>query len=322
MASILLIQLGQSAVLNGSGRVASGFAFPSFAVDLGSASIPHQYFIMERIEMNESKLKLSSIGLAALLLAPVAYADIAVPVDGLNVNLVGLAVGAVPDYYGSSHEQGDVGPYGRYQFEGSERYILLLGPQFSANLLNDPNWRLGPMIRYRSARDKDVNDKVVRQMDKVDSAVEGGVFLQYKLPLSSTPLHQVTFGGDVEAGSNGTEAHLNMMYMQPFSKTIIGNIGLGMTYGNSKFMDSYFGVTSAHDVALYPSLGGRAYNPSSGVVGWNIPFGVSAFVSKDWIVSAGGRYEHLVSDAKDSPVVRRGDSNQWIGGVGVAYLFK
>lgn len=272
--------------------------------------------------MKTSKLTYSSIGLAALLLAPAAQAEIAVPIEGLEINLIGFAVASVPDYWGSSHNEGAFGPYGRYQFQGTERYVEVLGPQVKLNLLNDKNWRLGPIIRYRSARDSDVDDNVVRRMDKVDSVVEGGAFVGYKMPLSSTPLHQITFNADVEGGSNGTEANLNMMYMQPFSKTIIGNIGLGMTYGNSKFMDNYFGVTSAHDIALYPTLGGRAYNPSSGVVGWHIPFGVSAFVSDNWIVSGGGRYQKLVSDANDSPVVKRGDSSQWLFGVGVAYLFK
>ena len=273
--------------------------------------------------MNMHKMTSGSIGFVALLFVSVARADIAIPVDGLNVNLIGLAVGAVPDYYGSSHEQGDVGLYGRYQFENSERYVMLMGPQFTANLLNDPNWRIGPLIKFRGARDSGVNDKVVSKMDKVDSAIEGGVFLQYKLPLSNVPLHQVTFSGDVEGGKNGTEAHLNVMYFQPFSKTLIGNIGLGMTYGNNKFMDNYFGVTSANDVALYPSLGGRAYNPLSGAVGWNMPFGVSTFLSKEWVLSVGGRYERLANNAKDSPVVDlRGNSNQWIGGVGLAYVFK
>jgi len=273
--------------------------------------------------MNKSKLKYSGIGLAALLLAPTAYADIAIPVDSIDVNLVGLVVGAVPDYYGSSHEKGEVGAYGRYQFEGSQRYILLLGPQLSLNLLNDSNWRAGPLIKYRSARDSNVNNNTVSQMDKVDSAIEGGVFLQYKLPLSDVPLHQMTFGGDVEGGKNGTEAHLQAMYYQPFSKTLIGNIGVGMTYGNNKFMETYFGVTSAHDISLYPSLGGQPYNASSGVVGWNIPFGLSTFLNQNWLLSAGGRYERLVSDAKNSPVVdQSGNANQWIGGVGLAYVFK
>lgn len=272
--------------------------------------------------MNKNKLTYSTIGLAALLLAPLAHAEIAVPIEGLDVNILGIAVGSVPDYWGSSKNEGAVGPYGRYQFEGSQRYIQLLGPEFTANLLNDANWRLGPIIRYRSARDDNVDNNTVSHMDKVDSAIEGGVFLTYKLPLSDEPLHQVTFGGDVEGGKNGTEAHLKVNYFQPFSKTIIGNIGLGMTYGNNKFMDTYFGVNSAHDIALYPSLGGQPYNASSGVVGWNIPFGVSAFLTKEWLLSVGGRYERLVSDAKDSPVVNQsGDANQWIGGVGLAYVF-
>lgn len=272
--------------------------------------------------MKARKLGYSIIGLTMFTLVPAAHAEIAVPLEGIDVNLIGVAVASVPDYWGSSTNEGAFGPYGRYQFQGTERYVEVLGPQVKLNLLNDKNWRLGPILRYRSARDKDVDDRIVKQMDKVDSVVEGGVFVGYRMPLSSTPLHQITFNGDVEGGGNGTEAHLSMMYMQPFSKTIIGNIGLGMTYGNNKFMDNYFGVNSARDIALYPSRGGRPYNPSSDVVGWNVPFGVSVFVSQDWIVSGGGRYEKLVGDAGDSPVVKRGDSNQWMFGLGVAYLFK
>jgi MipA family protein len=273
--------------------------------------------------MNKNQLKYGTIGLAALLLAPAVHAEIAVPMEGLDINILGIAVGSVPDYWGSSKNEGAVGPYGRYQFEGTQRYVQLLGPELTVNLLNDSNWRLGPILRYRSARDDKVDDKVVSEMDQVDSAIEGGVFVTYKLPLSEMPLHQVTFGADYETGKNGAEGHLKVNYFQPFSKTIIGNIGLGMTYGNNKFMDNYFGVTSAHDVALYPSLNGKEYNASSGVIGYSIPFGVSAFLTPEWLLSVGGRYERLVSDAKDSPVVdQRGDPNQWMGGVGIAYVFK
>jgi MipA family protein len=274
------------------------------------------------VRMISNKLTCSSIALATLLLAPVAHADIAVPVEGLDVNLFGIAIASAPDYWGSSDSEGVAGPYGRYQFEGSQRYIQILGPEVTFNLLDDPNWRLGPIVRYRSARNNDVEDNTVSQLKEVDSAVEGGVFVNYKLPLSDAPLHQVTFGGDIESGRNGTEGHLKVNYFQPFSKTIIGNIGLGMTYGNDEFVDNYFGVSGAHDVALYPSLGGQNYNASSGVVSWSVPFGVSAFLSKEWLLSVGGRYERLVGDAKDSPVVdQSGDENQWIGGIGLAYVF-
>lgn len=262
------------------------------------------------------------IATLALLLSPAVHAQIAVPIEALEVNLVGFAAASVPEYWGASRNSGALGPYGRYQFEGSQRYIELLGPQVKVNLLNDKNWRIGPIVKYRFARDSDVDDKIVRRMDKVDGALEGGMFIQYRLPLSETPLHQITVGADVEGGRNGTEAHLNAMYFQPLGKAVLANVGLGLTYGNGKFVDNYFGVTSAHDIALYPALAGRAYDTSGGVVGWNIPFGVTVFVSKEWALSAGGRYERLVGDAKDSPLVRRGDADQWMLGIGAAYLFK
>ena len=98
--------------------------------------------------MNKRKLTYRSIGLAALLLAPAAHAEIAVPIEGLEINMIGMAVASVPDYWGSSNNEGAFGPYGRYQFQGTERYVEVLGPQVKLNLLNDKNWRLGPIIRY------------------------------------------------------------------------------------------------------------------------------------------------------------------------------
>jgi outer membrane scaffolding protein for murein synthesis (MipA/OmpV family) len=53
-----------------------------------------------------------------------------------------------------------------------------------------------------------------------------------------------------------------------------------------------------------------------------MPFGITFALSRNWLLSAGGRYEHLGSEAKDSPIVsERGDSSQWIYGIGVSYLF-
>jgi outer membrane protein len=259
--------------------------------------------------------------LAGALAAPVAHAQLVPPVDAIDVNLVGIGVGSVPDYSGSSNQTTAAAPILRYQFKDSERYFLWLGPTMQLNLLNMTTWRAGPMINYRPKRGSDVEDSVVKQMNQIDSVVEGGAFVQYNLKLSSTKMHQLVFSGDIAGSSNGTVGHLRMMYWQPFSPTIIGNIGVGMTYGNDKFMQTYYGV-SGTDIALFPSLGGQAYSPGGGVSGVNIPFGLTMAVSKQWLVSVGGRYESLQGDAKDSPIVsQRGDSNQWIGGVALSYLF-
>lgn len=258
------------------------------------------------------------------LTAPVANAQlIEPPVDAYEVNLVGLAAGVAPDYSGSSHNTGAVAPIFRYQFKDSKRYFTWLGPTGYLNLIDSATWRAGPMLNYRGKRDHDVDDSIVKQMDEIDSTVEGGVFLQYNLSLSSVKMHQLVFSGDVAGSGKGTVGHLRMMYWQPFSPTIIGQIGLGTTFSNDKFSETYYGVISAHDVALFPSLRGQQYKPGGGLVGVNIPFGVSFLVgeNKKYLLSVGGRYEALQSDAKDSPVVQRGKSDQWIGGVGLSYLF-
>ncbi len=264
------------------------------------------------------------IGLpAALAVASGARAQVfEMPVGDLNLNLAGIAVGSVPDYSGSSQNTTAAGPVFRYQFQNSERYFLLLGPTATLNLINDPSWRAGPLLNYRSARDNDVEDRIVKQMDKVDSKVEVGAFLQYRLKLSDRPLHQITFTGDIAGSDNGTVGHLKTMYFQPLSDKVIANIGLGATWGNDKFAKTYYGVTGSHDIALFPSLGGRKYQADGGLLGINVPFGVSWMASKQWLVSVGGRYEKLQGDAKDSPIVsERGDSDQWVGGVALSYMF-
>lgn len=265
----------------------------------------------------------AAIGLVAAFAATAAHAQFfEPPMEDLGVNLVGLAVGMAPDYSGSDDYMAAAGPVVRYRFEGSERFFLWLGPTMNLNLINDTAWRAGPMLNYRAERGDDVDDDVVSEMEEIDAEIEGGVFLQYRLKLSSVPLHQITFSGDVAGSGNGTVGHLRMMYFQPLSDKVIANIGVGATFADDEFAETYYGVTGSHDVALFPSLRNREFEASGGLIGVNIPFGVSWMMNKQWLLSAGGRYESLQGDAEDSPIVsERGESDQWIGGVALSYMF-
>jgi outer membrane scaffolding protein for murein synthesis (MipA/OmpV family) len=45
------------------------------------------------------------------------------------------------------------------------------------------------------------------------------------------------------------------------------------------------------------------------------------YLSKNWALAGGVRYSRLSGDPADSPIVDiHGDANQWIGGLGVAYI--
>jgi outer membrane protein len=252
-----------------------------------------------------------------------AHAQFIAPDDVPDgINLVGIAVGMVPDWMGSGDTKGAAGPIVRYQFEGTKRYFLWLGPQMQLNLIDSQEWRAGPMLNYRGEqRGSEADDPIVSQMQKIKDTVEAGAFLQYNMPLSNQRLHQIVFGGDVAGGENGWVSHLKVMWWQPIREGTVFNLGVGMTIGDDKWMNTYFGIRGT-DLRFFPSQGGRPYEAASGISGINIPFGITQFLSKEWLLSAGGRIEFLQGDAKDSPLVQqRGDDTQVILGVGLSYMF-
>ena len=155
--------------------------------------------------------------------------------------------------------------------------------------------------------------------DTVDAVVEAGAFVDYILPMSNERGHVLVFGADAEGSKNGTEANLRVTYKHPFSETLMGSIGVGMTYGDDKLAETYFGVTSTNDVAAFS---GQRFDASGGIVSWNVPIILTYRMDQSWTFLGIVRYEQLQGDAADSPVVsQRGDKNQGVFGVGFSYLF-
>jgi outer membrane protein len=272
---------------------------------------------------------------AAMLVAPYAAAQDQIPIEvPEDTNLVGLGVFGVPDYYGSSKNEAVAAPILRYSWDGAN-YVQVLGAEVSLNLmpylLPQKEWRAGPLLRVRGKRDDDVDDSVVRLMRRVPSATELGAFVAYHMPLDpNKPLHKIVFSADIVGNTNnvydGASGNVRVNYIHPFEQTmagypLVGSIGIGMFFASSSFNTRYFGVTGS-DVALFPQLGGQEYRPDPSVTSVKIPFSVSAPLNKEWLLTVGGRYERLLDDAKDSPVVNdRGDENQWIFGVAASYRF-
>jgi outer membrane scaffolding protein for murein synthesis (MipA/OmpV family) len=101
----------------------------------------------------------------------------------------------------------------------------------------------------------------------------------------------------------------------------VGSVGFGFFLASDHFNDRYFGV-HGRDVALFPERGGRPYTAQSGLTSIKIPFSLTSQVDPNWLITFGGRYERLLNDAKDSPVVQRhGNENQWIVGIAASYTF-
>lgn len=236
-------------------------------------------------------------------------------------NYFALAVGVAPDYVGSNDYKFVVGPAGRIGFS-NHRYVELVATQLTANLINHDYLRLGPTVNYRVGR-TDVEDSAVDRMTDIDGAFEIGLAGGIELSNGKNPRYRFRVNGDilydVSGEHEGVVATLATRYWTPLSKAFDLGIGFGATFASDDFNSTYFGV-SATDAGL---SGLSTYSAGGGMNDVNGLVALVMHLSPKWHVAAGLKYQKLVSDAADSPVVDdRGSDNQFIAGIGLAYAWR
>jgi len=235
-------------------------------------------------------------------------------------NVVGVAVGMVPDYLGSDDYTVAAAPFFRWTLAGQERYLQLNVTELSFNVLDHPNFVLAPVLNYRPGRDDDVDDDVVEKMEKIDDTVDVGITAGYVWKDKANPRHRfitnLTYYMDAGDVYRGWLVQAGARYWYPISKPIDVQLGVGATYGNSQYMDTYFGVSSKDSAAT----GLKEFKADSGFRDWNAQLAAVFHFSTKWHLGAGVKYFGLMSDAADSPIVDdRGSENQWVYGIGLAY---
>jgi outer membrane scaffolding protein for murein synthesis (MipA/OmpV family) len=252
-----------------------------------------------------------------------------------DTNLVGLGVFSLPDYYGSDDYEAKAAPLLHYGF-GDGMYVQVIGPEIRVNVaprsyMQGHDFRAGPLLRFRERRDDNVSDNVVKHMRPVPSASEIGLFAQYNYSVDpNQPLHKVVFQGDFTYNTthvyNGATGNIRATYWYPFQQGImgyplVGTLGFGFFFGSDHFANKYFGVGQT-DTPLFPNRNGLRYKANGGLVSIKVPFSLTSQIDPKWLVTLAGRYERLLNDAADSPIVKnRGSENQWIIGIAGSYLF-
>jgi len=256
----------------------------------------------------------------ATLIAQTVQAQSAFEIENVPT-VIGVGVAMVPDYRGSDDYTIGVAPLLRYTFKGTNRYVSVVANELSINLLNNPMFRFGPVLNYNFGRDDDVDDRVVKHMDEIDGTVEAGVFADYAWIDPQNPRNRflvgVTVLTDVGDESDGTRGRFNARYWHQVAKAVDIFLVGGLWFVDSDWNDTYFGV-NADNVG---TSGLPFYDADSGLNEYFLGAGGLVYLSKNWALSGGVRYSRLSGDAEDSPIVDdRGDANQWIAGLGVAYL--
>jgi outer membrane protein len=237
--------------------------------------------------------------------------------------VIGLGAGAVPDYRGSDDYTGAIAPYFRHTFAGTERYVQLNATELTFNLVNNRGVRFGPVLNYHFGRDDDIEDKVVKRMSSIGDTVEAGVFGELVWAQGGNPRNRFILGltllADVGGEADGFRARLNARYWQQVSRAVDVHVGGGLTYADSKYTRHYFGVTPAN----VGTSGLPLYEAGSGLNEYYATLGAVVYFNRNWIGMAGVRLSQLAEDAKNSPIVsQRGDKFQFIGGIGIGYMWR
>ncbi len=236
--------------------------------------------------------------------------------------VVGLGVAMIPDYIGSDDYKVVPLPFVKYTLRDSERYIKLAGPELSFNVLNLPNFYFGPLIRYYGSRDHDIEDEVVKKMKEIDSGLAAGAFLSYEIK-GVNPRNRLNltfkFLTDVSSEFSGYLVDFDATLWRKVAEKWDVFVGVGTTYADGNYMDTYFGVNNNNRGSTTRSELPN-FTAESGIRDGRFQAGGIWYFNENWLFGGLVRYQRLLGDAEDSPVVdRRGDPNQVAVGLFAGY---
>ncbi len=245
--------------------------------------------------------------------------DMNIIIDNMP-RVIGVGIGMVPDYEGSDDYMFGVAPFTRFQLKGHQQYIIVRAYEIQVNLIDHPWLRIGPSLNYRFGRDDSVEDPVVKKMKEIDGTFEAGGFAGVEFVDDQNPrkrfLADVDFLTDIGDEHNGYTITGNARFWYPISKMFDFGLGCAIVYASDNYMSTYFGVDTQDSLRT----GLPVFDADSGVKDFRLNPVLVMHLNMNWHLAAGFQYRRMLSDADDSPVVDiRGSSNQYLGGIGLAY---
>lgn len=184
----------------------------------------------------------------------------------------------------------------------------------SFSFLDDSALRIGVVGRFQGGRYLQ-DDRRLYGLEKIDWAVEPGLFLEY------WPVEFLRARAEIRHGVNGHDgfvADLGLDVVQRFGAFTV-SAGPRLSLGDTEFTRTYFGVTPG-EAALNGQV--TPYRPSGGITSVGATAGATYDWSQQWSTTAFVTYKHLVGDAADSPIVKRFGSENQVGiGLTVSYSF-
>lgn len=265
--------------------------------------------------------------------APRPFA-LAKPVFDETWTTIGLGVGLVPSYAGSDDYiafplpliAGRVGGVGIAP-NGPGFVLDLNSPEPALGPRRGARLAFGPAIRFRNDRNNRISDAVVARAGKLDAALEVGGNIAVSFPNVFKPFDSLSLGvqarHDVLGAHGGWVIEPQIGYRALVGKAFTLQAQASMEIVSDDFADFYFTVTPVQSAAT----GLAPFGADGGVN----RVGTTAILSYDldrnplnggWSLASIGGWSRMLGDAADTPYTAvRGDADQFIVGLGVAYTF-
>ncbi|QDH73480.1 MipA/OmpV family protein [Brevundimonas sp. M20] len=248
----------------------------------------------------------TAAGLLVLALAPSAFAQDGED-DGFHP-LVGVAGLYRPQFRGSDDYEFQPLPFIGFQYELGGRTLSMEGLDLKLDLLSGDRFQAGPILGWRSGRDDDIDNAVVRLLPSIDGTVEGGVFANIGWNVGSG---RIGAGAKVLADLGGVDGGYtvtaDLSWAAPVSDRLSYSVGANIVWADEDYMQTYYGVTAVGAAAS----GLAAYRADSGVESVGLSASARYQLNARWGIALLASYDRLLDQAADTPIVtQEGSENQ------------
>jgi outer membrane protein len=247
-----------------------------------------------------TKFKVLALGVLTAITATSALAD--------NKFSVGAGVGVLETPYKDYDRK--VVPVPVITYEGDDFWFRGLGGGYY--LWNDESDKLSVTAYYSpfEFKPKDSDNWQLRQLDKRKATLMAGLSYVHNTQYGFL---RTSLAGDTLDNSNGISWDLAWLYRYTNGGLTL-TPGIGVEWSSENMNEYYYGISGKES----RRSGLDRYDPDSD---WSpyLELSASYKLSDDWSVYGVGRYTHLSSEVKDSPMVDK----SWAGALsaGVTYSF-
>jgi outer membrane scaffolding protein for murein synthesis (MipA/OmpV family) len=202
------------------------------------------------------------------------------------------------------------------RYDGSSRYHVMAGPSLDVrykdlaflstgeglgvNFAQGQNWRASLSAVYDLGRRGHDDPQHLNGLGNINPAPEVKLAAEYVISKEFPMVFRTAITRSI-GGSNGWLADVGAYMPLPgSSESFFWFAGPSVTFADSTYMNSWFGVNPAQSAAS----GYRQYDASAGLKSAGFGLTMIWFVNKHWFVTADGALKRLLGSAAHSPIIQ------------------